>query len=237
MKAHTRYLPITFIRTTTTNWSGLIVDGGRGRLTYTTVKYACSDTQKANVAVINRGQLDMTDSMLQECHCGGGAGERVLYIDSSTATVQSSIFTTSDEYPIYVLGTDSHVTMTENILQDNYYDWILLSPDAMMGHDTTRYAQTVWDGYRLESYYTVPVGVTLTLEPGVIIRAQGAYTDSDIFNVQGRSIAAGVAVFVAGPNRVGFWQSQPLRPGTIYTATITTGVRETSGDALVATHE
>jgi uncharacterized repeat protein (TIGR01451 family) len=48
---------------------------------------------------------------------------------------------------------------------------------------------------------------------------------------------SGEVVFIAGPDRVEFRPGQPLRPGTFYTVTITTGVRDTSGNALAATYQ
>ena len=173
-------------------WAGLIVDGGSANLAYTTVEYACSDVRKANVAVINGGHLEMTDSTLQECHYGGGAGERTLYIDSSSVSAHNSAFRTSDQYPIYILGASSVVTLTENILDENYYDRILLAPNAMMGHDTTLTPQTVWDGYELEGSLTIPSGAILTIDPGVIVRSPEYPYNIGIF-VEGHLEAVGTS--------------------------------------------
>lgn len=163
--------PITLTSTTGgPTWAGLTVDGGTASLVHTTVEYACSGVRKSNIAVINHGQLEMADSLVRECSYGGGAGERMLYIDGATAAVHNTTFALSDQYPIYILGTSSVVTLTENIVDDNYYDRILLGPNATMGHDTALTPQAVWDGYELEGSLTVPPTVTLTLEPGVVVK-------------------------------------------------------------------
>jgi uncharacterized repeat protein (TIGR01451 family) len=183
--------PITLTSTTGgPTWAGLIVDGGSAHLDYTTVEYGCSDARKSNVAVINDGQLEMANSLVQECHFGGGAGERMLYIDGGRATVRNTTFASSDQYPVYIAGASTVVTLTENIVDANYYDRILLGASAMMGHDTTLTPQAVWDGYQLEGSLTVPPTVTLTLEPGVVIRTPGYPYDMGVI-VQGELQAMG----------------------------------------------
>ena len=194
---------ILFTHADVYTWGGIVVDGGSALLMHTTVEWACgNDAQpQSNVAVLNGGQLEMTDSTLRECHYGGGAGERMLYIENAQVAVENTTFTASDEYPIYILGASSAVTLTENIIDGNYYDTILLGAGAMMGHDTTLYPQVAWDGYRLEATYTVPAGITLTLRPGVVVsaprlvalvvlgelRAQGTETDPILFTGVGWS--------------------------------------------------
>jgi len=183
--------PITFTSTTGgPTWAGLIVDGGSASLAHTTVEYACSDVRKSNVAVINGGQLEMASSLVQECRYGGGAGERMLYIDGATATVRNVTFTSSDQYPIYIVGANSVVTLTENIVDGNYYDRILLGTNAMMGHDTTLTPQSVWDGYELDGSLTVPHTATLTIDPGVVVKTPGYPYDMGIF-VHGELLAPG----------------------------------------------
>jgi hypothetical protein len=93
--------PITFTSTTGgSTWAGLIVDGGSANLQYATVEYACS-TQN-NITVRNDGALMLDHSAVQHCHYGGSAGEILLRIDDSTATIRHSTFTASDWYPIYL---------------------------------------------------------------------------------------------------------------------------------------
>jgi len=184
--------PVIFTRPTSSyGWVGLIVDGGSASLTYTTVEYAGGEPYKSNIAVINGGTLNMSHSLAQECHYGGGGGEKMLYIDNSTANISDSTFTTSDEYPLYIAGADSLVTLTGNMIDGNTFDRILLGPGAMMGRDTTLTPQPVWEGYELESTFIVPPGITLTLDPGVIIRAP-EWPDTSL-TVQGMLNANGVS--------------------------------------------
>ena len=173
VSAGTAQLLIIFTHTDYNTWGGIVVDGGSATLAHTTVEWGCgcSVSPFSSVKVLNGGQLALTDGTLRECHYGGGAGERMLYVNGGTATVANTTFATSDEYPIYIAGASSQVTLTDNIIDGNYYDTILLGSNAMMGHDASLYAQAAWDGYRLEGTYTVPAGVTLTLGPGVVVRA------------------------------------------------------------------
>ncbi|MEW5988070.1 MAG: right-handed parallel beta-helix repeat-containing protein, partial [Chloroflexota bacterium] len=176
--------PITFTSTTGgPTWAGIIVDGGSANLLYATVEYACGSY--TNIRVQNGGRLEMANSLVQECHVGYS-----LRVEEGTADVSNTTFTTSDLYPIYVVGASSVVTLTDNIITGNYYDRILLASDAMMGHDTTLTPQTIWEGYELEGTFTVPPTVTLTIEPGVIIKAPGWPWHIHL-NVQGHLEAVG----------------------------------------------
>ena len=167
--------PITFTRSGTDGgWMGIILDGGTAQLQHVTVEYGCNYSTypwRANVSVINSGQLEVSDSLLRECHSGGHS----LYVWDSQAEVNRTTFTANDLQPVYITGPGSVVTLTENVLTGNFNypdhnDRILLSPDAMMGHDTTLTPQTTWDGYEIEGAFTIPPTVTLTLEPGVIVK-------------------------------------------------------------------
>ncbi|MCU0485872.1 MAG: Ig-like domain-containing protein [Anaerolineales bacterium] len=161
---------ITFTHLDTGQWMGIVLDGGSATLTHTTVEWGCSDTLRSNIRVVNGGNLVMTDSLVQECHNGSGTKAWNLLVDNATVNVSNSTFTTSEWYPIYILGINSDITLTDNILEGNYYNRILLGANAMMGHDTTLAPQAVWDAYELDATLTVPANVTLTLEPGVVMK-------------------------------------------------------------------
>ncbi len=187
--------PIIFTSTTgVPSWAGIIVDGGYANFDYSTVEYACSgsDALKSNIAVINDGHLDLTNSTLQHCDYGGGSGERMLKIMDSTASITNTTFTDSEQYPIYISGSNSVVTLTENVIEGNEYDRVLLGANAMMDNDTTLYPQTGMESYELEASYTVPPDVTLTLAPGVVVKTDDYPYYTGLF-VQGHLESVGTS--------------------------------------------
>jgi parallel beta-helix repeat protein len=112
--------PITFTSTTGgSTWAGIQVDGGNAELAYATVEYACSSTTQSNVAVLNGGQLEMADSLVRECHFGGGAGEKSLFVDGGVAEIRGSTFESSDHHAIYVATAAQPIILTGNIVRDN----------------------------------------------------------------------------------------------------------------------
>jgi uncharacterized repeat protein (TIGR01451 family) len=171
-------------------WKGIVIDGGSATLTYTTVEWGCSDDLRSNIRVVNGGNLAMTDSLVQECHNGSGTSAWNLLIDNASANVSNTRLIASEYYPIYITGTNSQVTLTNNILEENYYNRILLGTSAMMGHDSTLTPQAEWESYELEGSLTVPLSVTLTLEPGVVIKTDSYPYNMGIF-VQGNLQAIG----------------------------------------------
>jgi hypothetical protein len=173
-------------------WMGIVLDGGSATLAYTTVEWGCSDNLRSNIRVVNGGNLVMTDSLVQECHNGSGTKAWNLLVDNATVNVSNTTFTTSEWYPIYILGENSFVTLADNILVGNYHNRIRLGANAMLGHDTTLAPQAIWDGYELEATMTVPPGVTLTLEPGVVIKTDSYPYDMGLV-VQGELESIGTS--------------------------------------------
>ena len=177
--------PITFTSTADTGpteWAGLAFDGGSGHLRLATVRYSgdrntVSDDMFGSpyyrsAVTLRDSTLQLEDVALRDV-ASSDSNDHGLLVSNSVVTLTDTLFTgigggiTTDDVAVYVQGADSVLEMHGNTFTGNDKDRVLLMPDAMMGHDTTLYAQPVFDGYELQDDYVVPPTVTLTVEPGV----------------------------------------------------------------------
>ena len=101
----------------------------------------------------------------------------VLLQSTATLLLTDTLFTgigdgsiNYEDAAIRFQGSDTVLEMSGNTFTGNANDVIMLEAGAMMGHDTTLTPQNGLDGYVLESDFTVPPTVTLTIEPGVTVR-------------------------------------------------------------------
>ena len=173
-----------------TGWAGLAFDGGSGHLRYTTVRYSgdrntVSDNMFGNpyhrsAVTLRDSTLNLEQVTLRDV-ASSDSNDHGLIVSNSVVTLTDTLFTgigggsiTDGDFAAYVQGTDSVLEMHGNAFTGNVKDRVLLVPGAMMGHDTTLYAQPVFDGYELQADFTVPEGITLTVEPGLILRGSAA---------------------------------------------------------------
>ena len=187
--------PITFTSATNTaanQWSGLVFDGGTGDVQHATVRYggnvnsinaSCSSSGMGfNVAVRNvlAGEVRLQNSqVLSERYlCNGWQTEDYgLYVDNSHVVVSDTLFQANgndgNDYPIYVQGANSTLALTGNSFTGNPRNRVLVIPGAMTAADFTLVAETGLESYELPADFTVPAGITLTLEPGVMVMGRG----------------------------------------------------------------
>jgi len=173
-------------------WSGITFDGGTGALRHAIVRYAgeriytCpSGVNSAAISAVNvqTGTVIIEDSQILDT-ARYNNDDHGLCVKDSRVVVSNTLFSgigddpNQREFAIFIGGATSDVRLSGLRLENNIYNQVALSPDALTGHDLTLNAQPAMDGYRLlrEGDIVVPQGVTLTIEPGVMVRV-GAVND------------------------------------------------------------
>ena len=208
--------PITFTSATNTGanqWDGLVFDGGTGHLCYATVRYGGQgDSVGVNTNITVRdvlsGEVRIENSWVLTTD-----GDYGLYVLNSYVVVSNTAFAdngVSDDYGLYVADANSVVTVTGctfannngyavrvladgvqrvtgNSFSGNTYDRVLIASGSVVTN-TTLVSQTGLEGYELGSSMTVPDGVTLTVEPGVMVMGG----DDQSLVVQGHLFAVGL---------------------------------------------
>jgi len=177
--------PITITSATNTGpdqWSGLYFNGGTGELDNVTVRYSGSggswwgnvilrNVQDGVVRIQNSRILDVGNLAGNTVH-GLDVGNSRLELTNtlfSGNAVKSGI-SNNEGYPMNISGPTSVVTMTGNVFTGNLNNRVLLDTNAMTANNqVTLYRQASLEGYEVKSNYQIPVGVTLTVEPGVTL--------------------------------------------------------------------
>ena len=187
-------------------WGGLYFDGtegdGSGNLDYASIEHGSSNfsppgctgcsTQNAVFAKnLPAGKpLNISHSTIQDNYVRG------LYVENSAVNVTNTTFS-RNAYPIWIEGADSVISYSGNTFVDNTYgssvnypmplDAIVIGPNALMGQDFSLSAQTGLDFYAFPSDTIIPVGTTMTVDPGVTLRM----ADNKYLTVQGQLNAIG----------------------------------------------
>lgn len=226
--------PITFTSVTNTGpgqWNGLLFDGGTGNLCYVTVRYGArlwnSTGIRAGLMARNvlTGEVRLENCQVRNNYSAAPGTDYGVYVENSRLTVRDTLFTSNGdelwyEYgrvdaPLYITGTASVVTLTNNTFTGNIRDRVVLAPGAMMSRNVTLTRQTVLQAYELDGDFTVPAGITLTVEPGVMVMAHGERE----LRVQGHLEAVGTVTqpitFTSGMNTwPGQWRGLLFDGGT-----------------------
>jgi hypothetical protein len=165
-------------------WNGLFFDGGTGRLNNVIVRRSGGRSARiwAAVAVRNvlTGEVRLESSQVRDNHSWAPGSDYGLYVENSRVVVSDTLFTGNGtelwydygrkDAPIFITGTASVVTLTNNVITGNIRDRIVLAPGAMMANpNVTLTRQPVMQAYELEGDFTIPPTVTLTIEPGVTV--------------------------------------------------------------------
>jgi len=170
-------------------WPGITFGGGTGTLHHTIVRYTgvgcynCPIFHSAGIAAFNVQSGEVTIESSQVITSAGGPNSNHgVYIINSRVTVVDTTFSgigddpAQLDYPVYISGPTSEVSLSGLHLVSNIYNQVALDVGAMTGHDFALSAQPEMEGYRLlqgayGEEFTVPSGITLTVEPGVKVRA------------------------------------------------------------------
>ena len=192
------------------NWAGLFFDGsqgdGSGSINYAIIDHAgsnflppgcvglCGNAQTAvfvkDLAVGK--QVTISHSTIHDNTSKG------LFVVDSAVNVANTTFS-QNKYPIWIEGAKSVVAYSGNTFTNNAYpyydiinytvqeDSIFLGPDALTGQDFSLPAQNGLDAYVYLSGASIPLGTTMTIEPGVTLRM----TSDRYLSVQGYLNAVG----------------------------------------------
>jgi uncharacterized repeat protein (TIGR01451 family) len=191
-------------------WTGITFDGGAGTLMHAIVRYTgyrvytCpSGVSSAAISVVNvqAGLVTIQDSQVRDS-ARYDNDDHGLCVKDSRVVVTDTLFSgigddaNQGEFPIFIGGPTSEVSLSGLRLEGNLYNQVALWYDAMTGHDFVLAAQPAMDGYRLlggpyGEEFVVPQGVTMTVEPGVMVRAGGINDVNAPLVVRGHLEAAG----------------------------------------------
>ncbi len=202
--------PITFtssVDTAYNQWSGIVFEGGAGELDYATVRYGgrpnsinpnCTSSGLGfNVGVRNvqAGEVRIRNSQIRSVgfQCNGDSPDYGLYIDNSRVVVEDTTFanngiSNTGDYAIYVAGVNSSLSLTGNTFTANKNNRVLVASGAMTSADVTFVAEDGLESYELSGDYLVPFGITLTVEPDVMVMARDTSVE---LTVQGHLTAIG----------------------------------------------
>ena len=195
--------PITFTsaaNTGTGQWRGLVFDGGTGLLQNATVRYGAggftSVGPMSNIAVrdVQAGEVRIEASRVLTVTGGPGVVQRGLSIDESRVAISDTLFRGNGDgnlgdWPLYIEGASSVVTLTNNTFLANNPNRIGLAPGAMMSHDASLVRQNGIESYQFTGAFSVPVGITLTVDPGVMVMTPSGAE----LTVFGRLVAPGTS--------------------------------------------
>ena len=169
-------------------WRGITFDGGTGTLRHAVVRYAgrrtyiCGagvNSAAINVRNVQAGMVTIQDSEVRDSSYYNNSDHGLCVKDSRVAVIDTTFSGIGDnagamDYPVYISGPTSDVSLSGLRLENNIYNRVILDLGAMTGHDFTLSAQPVMDGYELYrgtagSHFIVPAGTTMTVEPGVTV--------------------------------------------------------------------
>ena len=206
-------LPITFtsdLDTASYQWAGIAIDGGTANLAHVTIRYAGRRNALTDTLLGSghRSALTARNATLTVDHVtvrdiGGDGTEYGLLAGDSRITLADSLFTAIGggsyeewDVPIGLMGGQTVLAVSNTVLSGNANDRVLLYPGAMMGYaNPILPAGFQMDGYEVRQDFTVPAGVTLTIEPGVTVMSgpplAGPISAVPDFFIQGRLVALG----------------------------------------------
>ncbi len=169
-------------------WMGLAFDGGTGNLRHTIVRYAgrgcygCSIYDGAGILArgVLTGAVRIEASQVMSITGSTSMTNQGLRVENSRVVVSDTTFSgigdapAQLDYPVYISGAASDISLSGLRLARNQYNRVLLDLGALTGHDFTLTAQPAMDGYEFYrgaagSHFIVPAGITMTVEPGVTV--------------------------------------------------------------------
>ena len=221
-------------------WDGLSFrPGSSGTLAHAIVRYGgdwdgiAYSNVTAHGAALNLDHVQLLDS------AASSASSHGLYVSGgAVVTMQNSDIGRHDGYGLYVADLGSSLTLVGNTIHDNTAAPLYLWPDQVTGselgtnsfsgngqpgveiasdllHVNSTWPRLVGSWYRLMGNVTVGENRTLTLEPGVVVRA----LDNEGLRVDGTLVASGtltepVTFTSDADSGGGQWDGLTFRPGS-----------------------
>ena len=158
---------------------------------------------RSNITARNvlTGEVHIESSRVLSESCTSSCTDYGMYVSNSQVVVSDTLISgngdTYRDYALYVTGASTILTVTGSTFQDNI-DWaarmeashlhqVQMTDNTFSGNGKDRVLiiggsmedrasltfQNGLEGYELEGDLTVPNGVTLTIEPGVVVMGQG----------------------------------------------------------------
>lgn len=171
-------------------WGGLLFDGreggGTGLLDYVTLeKGGDNGVENGPYSLLVRdtpapGQVVVNHSTIQDSY---GFGVRVL---AGNLALSNSLLQ-RNTWPLQIEGAAAQVALLQNTFANNTNSRVTITPAAMTAHNINLTLQTGLGAYYLTDTFTVPSGITLTVQPGVVVRA----AEGKFLVIQGQLQAVG----------------------------------------------
>lgn len=210
-------------------WGGIYVNGGTAELYQTRIENAGRGqnwpTQGPfpSLWVAAGGKLTLVDSIVSANRTTGQADVGVL-VENASASLLNSTFTGlgntgESDYPLKISGAASRLVLRDNTFTSNALQRAQLASNALTGADFTLVPQEGLSGYELLDTLTVPVGVSMTVSPGLSLFGR---TGAALV-VQGRLVAErnfGLPIVFTTVNSAAGW---PYWPGVIFDGPAATG--------------
>jgi plastocyanin len=162
-----------------TGWAGIYVNGGEANLAAITIRNAGRGQEYPypgpypSLWVDGGGRLSLNYATISG-NRNANQPDTTIKVENASASIRNSVFSGNgnpdeSDFPLAISGAASRVTLAGNTFDTNGARRILLSGSAMTGADFSLPAVAGLEGYELASKFTVPVGVTMTVQPGVRI--------------------------------------------------------------------
>lgn len=208
--------PITFTSTAREpeSWSGLVFDEAVGELDYVVVQYSGNRNSlgtQSNIG-LQKSTLALSNSQVREgAHHSGVIGNDVadygVYIADSKVSISNTLFykqgNSERDYPVYVSGDQSFLTLHNNEFLQNQRNRVLINSQMWDTGSTISFIpQNGLECYELDAKFTIPKGITLTVEAGTTILSR----DGDGLRIEGHLEVTGTVsdTVVFGPTQ-GLW--------------------------------
>ena len=171
--------PITFTSSANAGpggWEGLVFSGGTGHLVHVVVRYAGQNNglSYSSIAVrdVLAGEVRIEScQILSSSHSAytdyglDVSNSRLVLHDTLLAYLGNS----GSDAPLRIEAQDLHrADMQGNVFLDNNLDRVLITTGSL-GGSASLAPQSGLDAYQLEGNIVVPAGVTLTVEPTIVV--------------------------------------------------------------------
>jgi uncharacterized repeat protein (TIGR01451 family) len=180
--------PVTFTSAADSGgnqWEGFFFDGGTARLKHAEVRYAGAQNEgptpyrRAFMTLqdVLTGEVRIESSRILSGANGTGFEDWGVFATNSNLVISDTLFANTGglgggDYPIRVMAADLHrVNLLNNRFENNENNKVLIANGSIAGPATLE-AHSGLDGYVFAANLVVPAGITLTVKPGVTIRAR-----------------------------------------------------------------
>ena len=160
-------------------WGGLYINGGEANLAVTTIRNAGRGQGYPDAGpypslwVDGGGRLTVNTALISN-NKNLNTADTTVKVENASASIRNSSFTGNgnpgeSDYSISISGAASQVTLAGNTFAVNGNQRVLLLDNALTSSDFSLPVVDGLEGYELAAKFTVPAGITLTVQPGVTL--------------------------------------------------------------------